>query len=82
MWVAGARVFLLGLGTLATGSVIGALAALAQKGITGWSLVDLVVSGAVLVLAGFATILLLYRLDLGSGAVRRRVKALEVGWKG
>ena len=81
MWVAGALVFLLGLGTLATGSVIGALAAMAEGGVTTWSLLDLVASGIVLVLAGFATIFLLYRLDLGSGTIRKRVKALDVGWR-
>ena len=81
MWVAGALVLLLSIGTLATGSVIGALAVLVEGGATSWLIIDLVASGIVLVLAAFATIFILYRLDLGSGAIRRRVKALEVGWK-
>lgn len=82
MLVAGALVFLLGLGTLATGSTIGALASLVSGGATIWSLLDLIVSAVVLGLVAFATIFLLYRLDLGAGMIRRRVKALEAGWKG
>ena len=77
----GALVFLLGLGTLATGSAFGALMALIEGGVTVWLVVDLAASGVGLVLAAFATIFILYRIDLGSGAVRRRVKALEVGWR-
>ena len=81
MFAAGALVFLLGLGTLATGSTIGAVTSLTAGGVSAWALVDLAFSAVVLGLAAFATIFLLYRLDLGSGAVRRRVKALEAGWK-
>ena len=82
VWVGGALVFLLALGTLATGNAIGALAELAEGGAPAWPLVDLAGSGALLFIAAFLTIYLLYRLDLGRGAIRKRVKALEVGWKG
>ena len=74
-------VFLLALGTMATGGTIGALAELVSGGVGMWSAVDLGVSGLLLVLSALGTILLLYRLDLGSGMVRRRVKAFEAGWK-
>ena len=81
MRIAGALVFLLGLGTLATGSTIEAFTSLVSAGIALWPVVDLAASGVVLALAAYATILLLYRLDLGSGAITKRVKALEAGWK-
>ncbi len=80
-WTAAALVFLLALGTLATGGTIGALAGLIAGGVAFWSVVDLVVSGLVLALAAFGTVFLLYRLDLGSGMVRQRVKVLEAGWR-
>ena len=78
---AASLVFLLALGTLATGGTIGGLAGLMAGGVSAWSMLDLVVSGMLLVFAAFGTILLLYRLELGSGMVRRRVKTLEAGWK-
>ena len=81
MWVAAALIFLLGFGTLATGSVIGAFAALVEGGATTWVLPDLIISAALLAVAAFAMMFLLYRLDLGSGTIRRHVKALEVGWR-
>ena len=34
-----------------------------------------------LTLTALATMFLLYRLDLGSGSIRRRVRAFEVGWQ-
>ena len=81
MWIGAALVFLLGVGTLATGNAIGDLVSLISGGMTLSALVGLAVSAAVLSVAAFFIILVLYRLDLGSGAVRKRVKALEAGWK-
>lgn len=81
MWLAGSLVLLLGLGTLATGSTIGALASLASVGVTAWTVADLVASAIVLTLVSFAMIFLLYRMDLGSGAIKKRVRGLEAGWK-
>ena len=78
---AAALVFLLGVGTLATGGTIGALSSLVAGGLALWPVVDLAVSAVVLTLTAFATILLLYRMDLGSGMVRKRIRALEAGWK-
>ena len=80
--VAGALVFILALGTLATGTAIGALAELVEEGVSAWSMAVFGGSVALLFASAFATIYLLYRLDLGSGAIRKRVKALEVGWRG
>ncbi len=81
MWVAAALVFLLGLGTLATGSTVNSFVGMLSGGATAWSLLGFVASAAVLTLAAFLTILLLYRLDLGNGAVRKRIRALEAGWR-
>jgi hypothetical protein len=40
-------------------------------------------AGTLVILAAaiVATAYLLYRMDLGTGAVRRRIKAFEVGWR-
>jgi quinol-cytochrome oxidoreductase complex cytochrome b subunit len=82
IWTAGSFVLLLGLGTLSIGSSIGTIVELITRGPNLASLESLVLSLAGLSLMITGTVYLLYRLDLGSGTIRRRIRAFEVGWKG
>jgi quinol-cytochrome oxidoreductase complex cytochrome b subunit len=78
--VAAAFAFLVGAGAFAMGSTINALIGLLVGGPTILSVGYLVASGAILSLITFGVVYLLYRIDLSTGAVRRRVKYLEAGW--
>lgn len=81
LWTATSFVALLTLGTFGIGgSISGAVQLISQGGSLSllWSLV---LSFAELSVAIAGTVYLLYRLDLGTGSIRRRVKAFEVGWK-
>jgi hypothetical protein len=82
MWTAGSFVLLLGLGTLSIGSTIGTIVDLITQGPSLGSLESLVLSLSGLSLMIVGTVYLLYRLDLGRGTIRRRIRAFEVGWKG
>jgi len=46
-----------------------------------WSLGNFAVSAATLSLIILGTVDLLYRLDLGTGAIKRRVRVFELGWR-
>lgn len=76
VWTAAAFAFLLGLGSLAMGSAVNSLAGLTAVG----SWLYFAASSAALALALIATAYLLYRVDLGTGSLKRRVRAFEVGW--
>ena len=81
VWTAAAFSFLLGVVSLAMGSAVNSFAGLVIVGGTAGSWVSFALASATLALAVAATAYLLYRVDLGTGAVRRRFKAFEVGWK-
>ncbi len=81
LWTSASFVFLLGLGALAIGSCFDSVAGLVSGGVTSGGLESLALSLFGLSIAVVGTIYLLYRLDLGGGSIKRRVKALEVGWK-
>jgi len=81
LWTATSFVALLTLGTFGiSGSISGAVQLISQGGSLSllWSLA---LSFAELSVAIAGTVYLLYRLDLGTGSIKRRVKAFEVGWK-
>jgi hypothetical protein len=81
LWTATSFVALLTLGTFGiSGSISGAVQLISQGSAvsTLWSLT---LSLAELSVAVAGTVYLLYRLDLGTGSIKRRVKAFEVGWK-
>ncbi|MDA4125011.1 MAG: cytochrome bc complex cytochrome b subunit [Thaumarchaeota archaeon] len=79
-WTSGAFVLLLGLGTLAIAAVFNSLVGLALDGADAASIESLGFSLGALALTVTGTIALIYRLDLGIGAVKRHVKFLEKGW--
>jgi len=81
IWTAAAFSLLLGLGALAMGSAVNTFTGLASTGGAWGSWAYLAGASAVLVVAILATAYLLYRVDLGTGAVRRRIRAFEVGWR-
>jgi quinol-cytochrome oxidoreductase complex cytochrome b subunit len=76
-----ALVLMLALSTLALGNTVGSLAGVVTQGPNVWGLGSFAISAAVMSMVILGTVYLLYRLDLGAGAVKRRVRALEVGWK-
>jgi len=82
IWTMGAFVALLVSGAFFIGSTIDAMVALALGGTSLADLSSLAISLGGLSLTVAGTVYLLYRLDLGSGTIRRRVRAFEVGWRG
>jgi quinol-cytochrome oxidoreductase complex cytochrome b subunit len=81
VWAAVAFVALLGLGSLAMGNAVGSLAGVVSGGASVGALWSMAASAAALAIALLGTVYLVYRLDLGTGAIKRRVRALEVGWR-
>jgi hypothetical protein len=81
LWTATSFVALLTLGTFGIGGTIAGTVQLISQGAgltVSWSLL---LSLAELSVAVAGTLFLLYRLDLGTGSIKRRVKAFEVGWR-
>ena len=82
IWTSVTFVGVLVAGTYFIGETINGLVSVALSGSTLSNLEALAASSIGLVLSVIAVLFLIYRLDLGSGSIRRRVKAFEVGWKG
>jgi quinol-cytochrome oxidoreductase complex cytochrome b subunit len=80
VWTAAAFAFLLGAGSLALGSVVNSFAGLVSAGGSVGSLAHFAVLLGALATTVMAIAYLLYRVDLATGAVRRHLKAFEVGW--
>jgi quinol-cytochrome oxidoreductase complex cytochrome b subunit len=70
----------LSVGTLSIGLSIDSCVQMALYGINGPSMVQLVLSILGLALSASFTIYLIYRLQLGSGASKRRIGFLDAGW--
>ncbi len=81
VWASAMFVVLLGVGTLSIGSSINSLVLMTTFGSTDTQLAVLVFSLVVLAVSVAGACFLLYRLDLGRGRIKRRVRAFEVGWK-
>jgi len=81
IWASGMFVLVLGAGALSIGSSINSLVLLAAFGLSEAQLVILTFSLVVLAASVAGACFLLYRLDLGRGRIKRRVRAFEVGWK-
>ncbi len=81
LWTAGTFVVLLGISVYFIGGTFDAMARLLAQG-PSWAAFTLLGSSvAGLSLAALASAYLLYRLDLGSGMIKRRVRAFEIGWR-
>jgi quinol-cytochrome oxidoreductase complex cytochrome b subunit len=81
MWTAGAFVALLVAGTFFIGSTINDLVAVGLSGASSAALASMMISLGGLSLTILGTMFLLYRFDLATGSIKRRVRAFEVGWK-
>jgi len=66
---------------LAMGSAVNSFTGLVSTGGALGSWTYVVGASGVLIVAMVATAYLLYRVDLGTGAVKRRIRAFEVGWR-
>ncbi len=72
---------LVAVGALSIGSLVNNVVALALGGISWASMTPVLASAAVLALDIVGSVYLIYRLDLRTGSIRRRVRSLEVGWR-
>jgi len=81
LWTAGSFVAILVLGTVGISNCVSLAVDLFEQGPSLSLALPAALSLAELSVAVFGVIYLVYRLDLGSGSIKRRVKALEVGWK-
>lgn len=81
-WTCVVFVSLVGLGSLAIGSSFDSLVQLITTGVSASSIGRLFVSTTGLAVVVLVSVYFLYRLDLGTGSVRRRVSAFEIGWEG
>jgi quinol-cytochrome oxidoreductase complex cytochrome b subunit len=81
IWTGGSFVAMVGAGALTIGASLDAVVRLMLTGVTfsGVMYLGLSLSGLAVTILG--TIYLLYRLDLGTGLIKRKVRALEVGWE-
>ncbi len=81
MWTTACFVFLLVVGTLAISSSINLVVELIWEGPSIARVSSLGLSLIGLSLSAVTTMYLLYRLDLRRGAIKRRIRTFEVGWK-
>jgi ubiquinol-cytochrome c reductase cytochrome b subunit len=81
MWTAGLFVGLITAGTYFIGGVINGFVRAGLGGLTSATALSLLYSFTGLGLTVVGSIFLLYRLDLGSGSIKRRVRAFEAGWR-
>jgi len=79
LWTAGIFICLLVAGAFFIGNSIDGVIALRLG--TAAALQSFAVSLAGLSLTVIGTMFMLYRLDLGTGSIRRRVRAFELGWR-
>jgi ubiquinol-cytochrome c reductase cytochrome b subunit len=80
-WTSVSFVVILITGSLSIGTLINSVVNLALGGFGIALLEQLILSLFFLSCSSIAAVYLLYRLDLGTGRIRRRIKAFEVGWR-
>jgi quinol-cytochrome oxidoreductase complex cytochrome b subunit len=80
LWTAGSFVIVLGLATFSIGIAISSVAQMALLGASLSSIESLVLSLVALSVSVFCACFLIYRLELGSGHLKRRIRAFEIGW--
>ena len=71
----------LGLGAFSIGGLINSVVVMGTFGVSELELVALAFSVAALAVSVLGACFLLYRLDLGRGRIKRRVKMFEMGWR-
>jgi len=80
-WTSMAFVLIVGLGAMTIGESLNASVQIVLGGVTLSNLVMLLLWILGLGAVVFGSIFLLYRLDLGTGSIRKRVRLLEIGWE-
>jgi quinol-cytochrome oxidoreductase complex cytochrome b subunit len=73
---------LVGVGALSIGWLLDSVVAATLGGLSFPTVASMLGALALLSLDLLASAFLIYRLDLRTGSIRRRVKALELGWRG
>jgi quinol-cytochrome oxidoreductase complex cytochrome b subunit len=81
VWASGIFVAVLGLGAFSMGGLINSIVSMTMLGVSDFELVALVLFLCALAAAVLGACFLLYRLDLGRGRIKRRVKMFEGGWR-
>ncbi|HEV2225239.1 MAG TPA: cytochrome bc complex cytochrome b subunit [Nitrososphaerales archaeon] len=72
---------LVGGGALSLGSLLNGVVAMALGDFSAPSILSVLLSAVGFAIAIMGSIFLTYRLDLRAGMIKRRVRALELGWK-
>jgi quinol-cytochrome oxidoreductase complex cytochrome b subunit len=80
-WASALFVAVLGLGAFSIGGSINSIVVMGTSGMSGGEVAVLALSLGLLSLAVLGSSFLLYRLDLGRGRIKRRIRAFEVGWR-
>jgi quinol-cytochrome oxidoreductase complex cytochrome b subunit len=81
IWNGIAFTFLAALGALTIGNTINASVLVFAQGLGFANLLNLLTSVTLLSLCTIATMYLIYRSDLKTGMIKKRVRAFEIGWK-
>ena len=81
LWTAGIFAVVLGVSTFAIGSTINSLVQLVLVGSSFSVIETLIFSLAGIAVSALAVGYLIYRLELNSGSLKRRIRAFEVGWR-
>ncbi len=81
LWTAMSFVVLLGVATFAISGCISSAVGLIVQGMSSSLIETLVLSLAGLAVSVLGIVYFLYRLELNSGTLKRRIKVFEIGWK-
>jgi ubiquinol-cytochrome c reductase cytochrome b subunit len=81
LWTTGSFAFVITIASFSIGSTINSLVSLTLAGLTLLGIEWLFASILGLAVSALMITYLLYRLELNSGMLKRRIKAFEIGWK-
>jgi quinol-cytochrome oxidoreductase complex cytochrome b subunit len=81
VWTCASFVLLVGLGAMTIGGSLDAAVRIILTGLTISNFEAFVVSILGLGAVVLGTIFLLYRLDLGTGSIKKRIRLFEIGWE-
>lgn len=81
LWTAGIFAVVLGLATFSIGSMINSLVLVVMGGASSTLVETLILSMMGVVISVIAISFLIYRLELNSGMLKRRIRAFEIGWR-
>lgn len=82
LWTAGSFAVVIAVSTFSIGSMVSSIASLLLSGLTRTAITTLVFSTIGLSISVLMIAYLLYRMELNSGNLKRRIKIFEIGWHG